>query len=244
VFHLAALLSTRAEFTPVTAHQVNVQGTLNLLEFAQKEGESHGRPVVFMYPSSIAAYGMPSLEAKDRAGRVKEDDYAHPTTRYGCNKRTASNSATITAATTAGRRDAERHVDFRCVRFPGSSRHTVPSGGTRLCSEMIHAAGWGEAYGVLCGRCPSCSAMPDGVDALMQLATAAGDRLTRTAHNGSFNPPPRRSRRRSEGVPRRGHHVQRRHRDRDVDTCLRRDDSAARHDWCHAMISERAFSDT
>jgi nucleoside-diphosphate-sugar epimerase len=32
---LAALLSTRAEFTPVTAHHVNVEGTLNLLEFAE-----------------------------------------------------------------------------------------------------------------------------------------------------------------------------------------------------------------
>ena len=53
VYHLAALLSTRSEFTPVTAHQVNVEGTLHLLEFAHYEGLSHGRPVVFMYPSSI-----------------------------------------------------------------------------------------------------------------------------------------------------------------------------------------------
>src|SRR5678816_1823882 len=53
IYHLAALLSTRAEFTPVTAHTVNVEGTLNLLEFAQRQGESHGRPVVFVYPSSI-----------------------------------------------------------------------------------------------------------------------------------------------------------------------------------------------
>ena len=68
VFHLAALLSTRSEFTPVTAHHVNVEGTLNLLEFAQHEGESHGRPVTFIYPSSVAAYGLPSLEAKMRAG--------------------------------------------------------------------------------------------------------------------------------------------------------------------------------
>ena len=44
---------------PVTAHQVNVEGTLTLLEFAQKEAESHGRPVTFLYPSSIAAYGLP-----------------------------------------------------------------------------------------------------------------------------------------------------------------------------------------
>ena len=86
VFHLAALLSTRSEFTPVTAHQVNVEGTLNLLEFAQHEAESHGRPVVFMYPSSIAAYGLPDRDAKAAAGKVKEDEWSHPTTMYGCNK--------------------------------------------------------------------------------------------------------------------------------------------------------------
>src|SRR5439155_16357108 len=50
IFHLAALLSTRAEFTPMSAHHVNVEGTLNLLEFAQRQGESHGRHVLFLYP--------------------------------------------------------------------------------------------------------------------------------------------------------------------------------------------------
>src|SRR5215813_2702121 len=78
VFHLAALLSTRSEFTPVTAHHVNVEGTLNLLEFAQHQGESHGRPVVFIYPSSIAAYGLPDLATKNRVGRVREDEHTHP----------------------------------------------------------------------------------------------------------------------------------------------------------------------
>src|SRR5207244_12089464 len=86
VFHLAALLSTRSEFTPVTAHHVNVDGTLNLLEFAQREGESHGRAVVFVYPSSIAAYGIPDLATKAAAGRVAEDAYLMPTTMYGANK--------------------------------------------------------------------------------------------------------------------------------------------------------------
>ena len=69
VFHLAALLSTRAEFTPLAAHQVNVGGTLNLLEFAQKQGESHGRPVVFIYPSSIATYGLPESGNEDARRR-------------------------------------------------------------------------------------------------------------------------------------------------------------------------------
>ena len=86
VFHLTALLSSRAEFTPVTAHRVNVDGTLNLLEFAQRQGESHGRAVTFVYPSSIATYGLPSPEVKARTGRVREDQYLNPMTMYGCNK--------------------------------------------------------------------------------------------------------------------------------------------------------------
>src|SRR5204862_1760603 len=79
VFHLAALLSTRSEFSPALAHKVNVEGTLNMLEFAQKQGESHGRPVVCFYPSSIAAFGLPDLAAKAAAGKVKEDDFNLPT---------------------------------------------------------------------------------------------------------------------------------------------------------------------
>ena len=120
VFHLAALLSTRAEFTPMAAHQVNVEGTLNLLEFAQKQGESHGRPVVFVYPSSIAAHGLPDLETKARAGRVREDDYTHPTTMYGCNKLYCEQLGRYYARHYKQlSADAVRRVDFRCVRFPG-----------------------------------------------------------------------------------------------------------------------------
>src|SRR5712691_9404543 len=68
IVHLAALLSSRAEFTPIAAHHVNVEGTLNLLEFAARQAESHGRPVVFVYPSSIPAYGIPDRETKMRVG--------------------------------------------------------------------------------------------------------------------------------------------------------------------------------
>src|ERR671913_1505881 len=80
IFHLAALLSTRSEFTPVSAHEVNVEGTLHLLEFAHHEGESHGRPVTFVYPSSIAAYGLPDLQTKAQVGAVGEDDWTTPRT--------------------------------------------------------------------------------------------------------------------------------------------------------------------
>jgi len=195
IFHLAALLSTRSEFTPVAAHQVNVEGTLHLLEFAQHEAESHGRPVVFIYPSSIAAYGLPSLDTKNRAGRVKEDDFLHPTTMYGCNKLYcemlgdyyARHYKQLAAEVASGK------VDFRCVRFPGLiSALTAPSGGTSdYAPEMIHAAAKGEPYGCFVRpdtRIPF-MAMPDGVDALLTLAAAPRDRLQRTAYNvGAFSP--------------------------------------------------------
>ena len=195
VFHLAALLSTRSEFSPVTAHEVNVEGTLRLLEFAQREAESHGRPVVFVYPSSIAAYGQPSLEAKRAAGRVREDQWAQPTTMYGCNKLYceqlghyyAHHYKQLAAEPQSGR------VDFRAVRFPGLiSAVTVPSGGTSdYAPEMIHAAAKGEAYACFVRpdtRIPF-MAMPDGVDALLALAAARRESITRSAYNvGAFAP--------------------------------------------------------
>ena len=195
VVHLAALLSTRSEFTPVTAHEVNVEGTLNLLEFAHHEGESHGRPVVFMYPSSIAAYGLPDLETKMRASRVREDEWNVPITMYGCNKLYcehlgryyARHYKQLAAETTAGR------VDFRCVRFPGLiSALTSPSGGTSdYAPEMIHAAAGGEPYACFVRpdtRIPFMT-MPDAIEALLRLASVERTRLTRTAYNlTAFSP--------------------------------------------------------
>ncbi len=195
VYHLAALLSTRSEFTPTTAHQVNVEGTMQLLEFAQKQGESHGRPVTFLYPSSIAAYGLPDLGAKARAGKVKEDDFNEPTTMYGCNKLYCEHLGRyysrhykqLAAETLSGK------VDFRCIRFPGLiSAVTVPSGGTSdYAPEMIHAAAQHKPYACFVRpdtRIPF-MAMPDAVEALLALAAAPRERLTRTVYNiGAFNP--------------------------------------------------------
>jgi nucleoside-diphosphate-sugar epimerase len=195
VFHLAALLSTRSEFSPVMAHEVNVEGTLKLLEFSQHEAESHGRPVVFLYPSSIAAYGLPSLDAKRQAGRVRETQWAEPTTMYGCNKLYceqigryyAQHYKQLAAESHSGR------VDFRAVRFPGLiSAVTVPSGGTSdYAPEMIHAAAKGDAYGCFVRpdtRIPF-MAMPDGVDALLALAEAPRSKVPQLVYNvGAFAP--------------------------------------------------------
>ena len=195
IYHLAALLSTRAEFTPLAGHQVNVEGTLKLLDFAQSQGESHGRPVIFLYPSSIAAYGLPDLETKNAEDRLQEYEWNQPTTMYGCNKLYcehlgnyyAAHYKQLAAETLSGK------VDFRSIRFPGLiSAFTVPSGGTSdYAPEMIHAAAQGEHYRCFVRpdtRIPF-MAMPDAVDALLRLAHADRSSLSRSVYNiSAFNP--------------------------------------------------------
>ncbi len=194
IFHLAALLSTRSEFTPMTAHHVNVEGTLNLLEFAARETDSHGRPVVFVYPSSIAAYGLPDLETRRKAGRVREDDWNKPVTMYGCNKLYCEHLGRYYSKHYKQLLESRSpRIDFRCVRFPGLiSALTVPSGGTSdYASEMIHAAARGEPYACFVrpdSRIPF-MAMPDAIDALLKLSIAQPTRLSASAYNvRAFNP--------------------------------------------------------
>ncbi len=195
IFHLAALLSTRSEFAPMAAHKVNVEGTMAMLEFAQRQGESHGRAVRFLYPSSIAAYGFHSVEAKRKAGRVKEHQYNTPTTMYGCNKLYCEMLGDYYAKhyKQLSAEPAGRKVDFRGIRFPGLiSALTTPSGGTSdYAPEMLHAAAEGKRYPCFVRpdtRIPF-MAMPDAIDALLGLAAAPAEKLSLPVYNiAAFNP--------------------------------------------------------
>jgi threonine 3-dehydrogenase len=195
IFHLAALLSTRAEFTPEAAHRVNVEGTMSLLKLAIEQSRWQGAPVQFLFPSSIAVYGLPSIAAKRSAGRVRESEWTAPITMYGCNKlycehlgRYYSHHYRQLAA------DAEKAgVDFRSIRFPGLiSAETVPSGGTSdYAPEMLHAAAQGKPYPCFVRedvRIPF-MAMPDAITAMLRLQEAPAAHLTQSVYNiASFNP--------------------------------------------------------
>ncbi len=195
IFHLAALLSTRAEFTPEAAHHVNVDGTLNLLKLAVDQSSWMGRPVRFIFPSSIAVYGLPDLETKAKVGAVKEWEWNVPTTMYGCNKLYAEHLGRYYARhyrQLAARQQVD-HIDFRAIRFPGLiSAFTMPSGGTSdYGPEMLHAAAKGEPYACFVRedtRMPF-MAMPDAVKALLDLERAPRENLTTYVYNvTSFNP--------------------------------------------------------
>lgn len=188
IYHLAALLSTRAEFTPKAAHQVNVEGTMGLLQLAADQSEWRGEPVLFIFPSSIAAYGMPDLETKAKFPRVREWEWNYPTTMYGCNKLYCELLG-IYYSENFRQLAAERPVmlDFRALRFPGLiSAFTVPSGGTSdYGPEMLHAAAQDEPYACFVAedRAIPFMAMPDAVKALLQLAKAPASTLSRRVYN-------------------------------------------------------------
>jgi threonine 3-dehydrogenase len=195
IYHLAALLSTRAERQPVLAHRVNIDGTLNLLEIAVTQSRLQGRRIKFLYPSSIAVYGLPSPEMKGQVGAVREAEWCAPRTMYGINKLYCEQLGNyyanfyrqLDAGPVVGR------VDFRCLRFPGLiSATTLPSGGTSdYAPEMIHAAARKEPYACFVRedtRIPF-MVMPDAVRALLALGAAPSEKLTRQVYNvGAFNP--------------------------------------------------------
>ncbi|MDX2141155.1 MAG: NAD-dependent epimerase/dehydratase family protein [Chloroflexota bacterium] len=190
IIHLAALLSTHSEFNPETAHRVNVQGTLNLLKLAIEQGKSRGQPIKFLFPSSIAVYGMPDAETKQRAGAVNEHEYLYPTTMYGCNKLYCEHLGRyyaqyyqqLSATPSMG-------VDFRCVRFPGLiSAQTMPTGGTSdFAPEMLHAAVQGKHYACFVSEDAQIPfmVMPDAIKSLLMLADAPQTALKHYVYNVS-----------------------------------------------------------
>jgi nucleoside-diphosphate-sugar epimerase len=195
IYHLASILSTKGERDPELAHHVNVDGTLGLLRLASDQSRKLGRPVKFIYPSSIAAYGIPDLETKQRDGRVvREDEWCFPATMYGVNKLTCEHLGRYYAQHYR-RLDPETppRIDFRGLRFPGLiSALTVPTGGTSdYGPEMLHHAAQGKPYA--CFVRPDSQlpfmVMPDAITALLLLESARRENLGQLVYNvTSFSP--------------------------------------------------------
>jgi len=188
IYHLAALLSTRAEYTPHLAHRVNVEGTIRLLQLATEQSERTGRPVKFVFPSSIAAYGLPTLEIKHRDTNVREWEWNRPTTMYGCNKLYCELLGNYYSSHYFQLADkTPTRIDFRSIRFPGLiSAFTMPSGGTSdFAPEMIHAAAKGESYQCFVRENTIIPflAMPDAISGLVGLAEAPLESLSRLVYN-------------------------------------------------------------
>jgi threonine 3-dehydrogenase len=195
IYHLASLLSTQGEKNPDLAHQVNVNGTYNLLKLADSIGERRGKATKFLYPSSIAVYGIPDLKQKLDAGKVNEDQFLASITMYGINKLYCENLGRYFMGYYGqiSPQGPRRNVDFRALRFPGLiSPVTLPTGGTTdYGPEMLHYAAQNKAYA--CFVRPETQlpfmVMPDAIKALLMLEFAPHKSLTQTTYNvTSFSP--------------------------------------------------------
>ncbi len=190
IFHLAASLSSKAEVATEEAHRINVEGTMQLLMLAAYRSEKYKKEVKFLFPSSIAAYGMNDLAAKIAAGCVTEDEWNTPHTMYGCNKLYCEKLGQYYS-----RYFGQKHLDenpphmldFRAIRFPGLiSAFTLPSGGTSdYGPEMLHAAAQGKPYACFVREDTKISfmAMPDAIKSMMLLAETPRAKLSHTVYN-------------------------------------------------------------
>ena len=170
VFHMAAILSAVGEKNPQQCWNVNMNGTINVLELAIKH-----RMTRIVVPSSIAVWG--SGVPRDR---TPQETVLKPTTMYGVTK-------------VCGELVCDYYVrrfglDVRGLRYPGIiSYETLPGGGTTDYAVAIYyeAVDKGEY------RCfvredtvLPMMYMPDAIAGTIQLAEAD---LAKLKHHSDFN---------------------------------------------------------
>ena len=164
VFHLAAVLSAKAEAEPSLAWDLNMQGLLNVLEAARRLNIDR----VF-WPSSIAAFG-PNTPKID----TPQETYMDPNTVYGISK-------------LAGERWCEYYnthhgLDVRSIRYPGLiSYKTEPGGGTTdFAVDIFHHAANGKKFTCYLSEGTNLPFMyiDDAVRATLELMDAAQSNLS------------------------------------------------------------------
>ena len=255
IIHLASILSTKAEYNPETAHRVNVEGTLNLLRLAVEQAAWQGKSVKFIYPSSIAAYGIPTLALKQQQKPVHEDQWLQPTTIYGCNKLYCEHLGRYYSSyyKQLAADQTKYTIDFRGLRFPGLiSAVTIPTGGTSdYGPEMLHHAAQNKPYD--CFVRPDSvlpfMVMPDAVKSIIMLEEAERVQLSQLVYNvTSFSASAETLKQITEKAFPNAEisFVVDQKRQRIVDTWPAEiDDSAARKDWgwCPDYNLENSFQD-
>ncbi|MDP8205052.1 MAG: NAD-dependent epimerase/dehydratase family protein [Candidatus Electryonea clarkiae] len=170
VYHMAAILSAVGEKNPQLCWDVNMNGTINLLELGIKYEMAR-----IIIPSSIAVWG-----AGVPLDNTPQESVLKPSTMYGVTK-------------VCGELLCDYYVqrfglDIRGLRYPGIiSYETLPGGGTTDYAVAIYyeAVDKGEytCFVKEDTRLPMMY-MPDAIEGTIQLAEADFDKLI---HHSDFN---------------------------------------------------------
>jgi nucleoside-diphosphate-sugar epimerase len=169
IIHLAALLSAKAEASPLDAWNLNMGGLLNALESAREVKAQ------FFTPSSIGAFGPITPKR-----RTPQDTIMRPITMYGVNK--------VAGELLCDYYHRRYAVDTRGLRFPGLISYVAPPGGgtTDYAVEIFYEAikrGKYTCY-IKEGTYLDMMYMPDALNAIVNLMEADPSKLT---HRNSFN---------------------------------------------------------
>lgn len=169
IYHLAALLSAKAEENPQLAWHININGLQTVLEVAR-----HHHCALF-FPSSIGAFG-PSTPAEN----TPQVTVQRPNTLYGITK--------VAGELLCDYYFKKYDVDARGVRFPGLiSYKTLPGGGTTdYAVEIFYAAVKNEPYQCFLneGTRLDMMYMPDAIRAIIELMEVDARILT---HRNAYN---------------------------------------------------------
>lgn len=169
IYHLAALLSATAEKAPLDAWDLNMNGTVTVLEVARAEG------CAVFTPSSIGSFGPTTPR-----DWTPQDTLQRPTSMYGVTK--------VAGELLCDYYYHKYGLDTRGLRYPGLiSNITLPGGGTTdYAVEIYYAAVLHGRY-----RCPlkgntylDMMYMPDAVRAAVEVMEADPEKLR---HRNAFN---------------------------------------------------------
>ena len=139
IVHTAAYpnLGAGAQQNPYAAIQVNVMGTVNVLEAARL----HGVERVVLFSTAAVARGVAGGE--DNGDQRKEEAFPRPSSFYAATKQTAEN---------LGLNYARSHgVDFRAVRFPNVAGPWRAGGGGRpstMFRTLVERSVSGEEHAI------------------------------------------------------------------------------------------------
>ena len=178
IYHLAAILSTKAEKNIQLANEVNIKGTKNVLELAKKHVKINNLSIPFFFPSSIAVYKINNNnEIAFHENMVEE----LPLTAYGIAKLECEKMGV------QYKKNSINKIDFRCIRFPGIiSASSTPTGGTSdYVPEMIHCAAKNLQYHCFVNKNSQLPfiVMPDAINAIFDLMNADEKKINHCIYN-------------------------------------------------------------
>ncbi len=170
VFHMAAILSAVGEGNPQLCWNVNMNGTINIMELGLKHNMAR-----LIIPSSIAVWGKGVP-----LDNTPQETVLKPTTMYGVTK--------VAGEILCDYYVAKFGLDIRGLRYPGIiSSETLPGGGTTDYAVAIYYEAVEKQHYTCFVREDTILPMmymPDCIKATMDLAEADFDKLE---HHSDFN---------------------------------------------------------